>query len=218
MVQVLAFVMMMLAMAVFVLSQSVSKQAVEMIAKAVKADVKPDANVKELTKAVMDQLERIQQPEAAKAAESAAAPAAGTVAPTEEGSEKIVGLRFNGARTRTNQALAQPPVDAPQLTIGFEEKSFKIEQDRVQALAKFAGDNKVAEGGQGILIKAHAYSGDGALSEARRLAYYRAMVARKHLIDAKVRADSIRINVTDTADKQSGATVEVIVVAAGGSR
>ena len=59
MVQVLAFVMMMLAMAVFSLSQSVTKKAVEAIAKAVNADVKPNADVKQLTQSVMDQLDRL---------------------------------------------------------------------------------------------------------------------------------------------------------------
>ena len=59
MVQVLAFVMMMLAMAVFSLSQSVTKKAVEAIAKAVNADVKPNADVKQLTQSVMEQLDRL---------------------------------------------------------------------------------------------------------------------------------------------------------------
>src|ERR1700761_8411386 len=61
MVQVLAFVMMMLAMAVFVLSQSVSKKAVEAIAKAVNAEVKPNADVKQLTEAVVAQIDRLQK-------------------------------------------------------------------------------------------------------------------------------------------------------------
>ena len=63
MVQVLAFVMMMLALAVFVLSQSVSKKAVEAIAKAVNADVKPNSDLKQMTQAVMDQLQRMKSTE-----------------------------------------------------------------------------------------------------------------------------------------------------------
>ena len=60
MVQVLAFVMIMLAMAVFVMSQSVSKRAVEAVAKAVNADVKPQADMKQLTQAIMDKLQQLQ--------------------------------------------------------------------------------------------------------------------------------------------------------------
>lgn len=219
MVQVLAFVMMMLAMAVFVLSQSVAKHAVEAIAKAVHADVKPNANVKELTQAVMDQLKRLtldnHNSEADKSAPSAeipvTKPAARADAENEPSPEKIVGMRVSSARSRNDQAPVEVPPDAPRLTWGFEDRSFKIDQARVQSLAKFVDENKVVERSQTVIINAFAYSGDGALSEARRLAYYRAMMARKQLVDAKVRADTIRINVNDTADKDKGSTVEMIV-------
>ena len=59
MVQVLAFVMMLLAMAVFVLSQNVSKSAVKAIAQAANMDVPPDANVQQLTALVIDELDRL---------------------------------------------------------------------------------------------------------------------------------------------------------------
>src|ERR1700761_3231077 len=75
MVQVLAFVMMMLAMAVFVLSQSVSKHAVEAIAKAVNADVKPNADIKQLTQAVMERLQSLGSTGPAAATNSGAPPA-----------------------------------------------------------------------------------------------------------------------------------------------
>jgi len=219
MVQVLAFVMMMLAMAVFVLSQSVAKHAVEAIAKAVNAEVKPNADVKELTQAVMDQLKRmtLEKPagEASQSAPSAEAPvskqAARADAENDPGREKIVGMRISSGRSHADQATLDVPPDAPRMTLGFEDHSFKIEQARVQSMAKFVDDNKVVERSQTVVINAFAYSGDGALSEARRLAYYRAMMARKQLVDAKVRAATIRINVNDTADKDKGSTVEMIV-------
>jgi hypothetical protein len=219
MVQVLAFVMMMLAMAVFVLSQSVAKHAVEAIAKAVNADVKPNADVKQLTQAVMDQLKRmtLDKPssEANQSAPSAEAavnkPAARADAENDSSPEKIVAMRVSGARSRNDQTSVEVPPDAPRMTLGFEDRSFKIEQARVQSLAKFVDENKVVERSQTIVINAFAYSGDGALSEARRLAYYRAMMARKQLVDAKVRAVAIRINVNDTADRDKGSTVELVV-------
>jgi hypothetical protein len=219
MVQVLAFVMMMLAMAVFVLSQSVAKHAVEAIAKAVNADVKPNADVKTLTQAVLDQLKRmtLEKPagEANQSAPSAEVAvhksAPRTEAENESGPEKIVGVRVSSARSRSDQASLEVPPDAPRMTLGFDERSFKIDQAGVQSLAKFVDDNKVVERSETIVINAFAYSGDGALSEARRLAYYRAMMARKQLVDAKVRAATIRINVNDTADKDKGSTVEMIV-------
>ena len=69
----------------------------------------------------------------------------------------------------------------------------------------------VAEKSKPILVNAYAYTGEGAISEARRLAYYRAMMARKQLIDAKVRPENIKINVNDITDKAKAQTVEMIV-------
>ena len=221
MVQVLAFVMMMLALAVFSLSQSASKHAVEVIAKAVNADVKPNDNIKQMTQAVMDRLRRLKSAdsttEASKPPEiSAEAPAVPADAANDPRSEKIVGMRFSGQRSRDNQTPVQTPFDAPRITVNFEDRSFRIAQERAQSMAKFVDENKVVERAQNVIINAYAYSGDGALSEARRLAYYRAMTARKQLVDDKVRPDSIRINVYDTADKEKGSTVEMIVAAGGG--
>jgi hypothetical protein len=221
MVQVLAFVMIMLAMAVFVISQSVSKHAVEAIAKAVKVDAKPDADMKQLTQAIMEKVQQLQSAapvsETNKPSESSseAKSAAPTDAAHDSRPEKIVEMRVSGARPRNDQASVQIPPDAPRITVGFEERSSRIEQERAQSLAKFIDENKVVERTQTVIINAYAYSGDGALSEARRLAYYRAMMARKQLIDQKVRADSIRINVNDTADKDKGSTVEMIVTGNG---
>jgi hypothetical protein len=223
MVQVLAFVMMMLALAVFSLSQSASKHAVEVIAKAVNADVKPTDNIKQMTQAVMDRLRRLKSAdsttEASKPPEiSVEAPESKPAdAANDPRSEKIVGMRFSGQRSRDNQTPVQTPSDAPRITVNFEDRSFRIAQERAQSMAKFVDENKVVERAQNVIINAYAYSGDGALSEARRLAYYRAMTARKQLVDEKVRPDSIRINVYDTADKEKGSTVEMIVAVGGGA-
>jgi hypothetical protein len=146
-----------------------------------------------------------------------AAPAAPTDAANDPRSEKIVGMRFSGQRSRDNQTPVQTPADAPRITVNFEDRSFRIAQERAQSMAKFVDENKVVERAQNVIINAYAYSGDGALSEARRLAYYRAMTARKQLVDDKVRPDSIRINVYDTADKEKGSTVEMIVATGGGA-
>ena len=94
MVQVLAFVMIMLAMAVFVMSQSVSKRAVEAVAKAVNADVKPQADMKQLTQAIMDKLQQLQS----------AAPLSGSNKPsrptTEASASKSVAPANDAAKSR----------------------------------------------------------------------------------------------------------------------
>jgi hypothetical protein len=214
MVQVLAFVMMMLAMAVFVLSQSVSKKAVEAIAKAVNAEVKPNSDVKQLTQAVVAQIDRLQKsaPSASAADQSPAVkPAPTTEAAAQPDNDRPTTMRMSGRQAQPSPAPIDVPSDAPRLTVGFTERSFKIEADQAQSIAGFIGENQVATGSQTIIVNAYAYSGEGAVSEARRLAYYRGMMARKQLVDAKVKPENIRINVNDTTDKSKGLTVELIV-------
>ncbi|MET0443423.1 MAG: hypothetical protein ABWY18_12660 [Tardiphaga sp.] len=210
MVQVLAFVMMMLAMAVFVLSQSVAKHAVEAIAKVINAEVDPKADVKTMTQAVMDQVQKLQSAAAGGEAHKAEPSPATKAAATAE-SEKISGMRVAGGRSTSDNTRIQVDPAAPRLTVNFEERSFRVQPDGAASITNLVDERKIAERGQLVIINAYAYSGDGALSEARRLAYYRAMMARKQLVDAKVRPDSIRVNVTDTSDKQKGMTIDMVV-------
>lgn len=219
MVQVLAFVMMMLAMAVFVLSQSVSKRAVEAIAKAVNAEVKPNQDIKQLTQAVVEQIDRLRKsipaPDAAKPDQTPAAKSTPTAETTRPDADRPAAMRINGGQAQPSQAAIEVPPDAPRLTVGFGDKSFRIEGDQAQSIAGFIDDNKLAANKQTIVVNAYAFSGEGAISEARRLAYYRAMMARKQLVEAKIKPENIRISVNDTTDKGRGLTVELIV--AGGA-
>jgi hypothetical protein len=203
MVQVLAFVMMMLAMAVFVLSQSATKKAVEAIAAAVNADVKPNSDVKQLTQAVIDKLDVLRKstsPDPAKPPAEAA--------PSDE--QKIAGSRI-ASRAQPRTAPIEPKPDAPRLAIEFDGGSYRLDEPRARSIAGFVDQNAVADKSKSIVVNAYAYTGEGAISEARRLAYYRAMMARKQLIDAKVRPENIRINVNDIADRARAETVEMIV-------
>jgi hypothetical protein len=212
MVQVLAFVMMMLAMAVFSLSQNASKKAVEVIAKAVNADIKPDSNVKQLTQSVIEQLDRLRgSAPAVDATRPDQKPAPAVEAGVQPDAEKSAVVRLKGTRSQPSQAAAEVPPDAPRLTIGFGDRSFRIESDEARSIAKFVDDNKAAESRKAVIVNAYAYSGEGAISDARRLAYYRAMMARKQLVDAKIKPEDIRISVNDTADKGKGLTVELVV-------
>lgn len=216
MVQVLAFVMMMLAMAVFVLSQSVAKSAVEAIAKAVNADVKPDTNVKQLTDSVLEKLSEMRKTSSDPATSpSAAAPApAPAAAPAEvqvrSDTERVARLSVGPQRTQSDHVAAQAPADAPRVTVSFEDKSYRIDKERVDNVVKFISENKAVEKADLVFVNAFAFTGDGALTEARRLAYYRAMMARKQLLDAKVLAENVRITVLDTTERTKGSTVEIV--------
>jgi hypothetical protein len=227
MVQVLAFVMMMLAMAVFVLSQSVSKHAVEAIAKAANVEVKPNSDIKQLMQTVIDKIQSTQQqppknepernpatsssPPAPSVDQKSPSPIASAEAAEKSNPDTLVGKRISATRPHRDQASVKASSDSPRIRLSFETRSFRLEPDRVQSLAAFTETNRLVEGKRLILINAYAYSGDGALSEARRLAYYRAMMVRKQLIDRKVLPEDIRVNVLDTADKDEDAIVEGII-------
>ncbi|MEN3289523.1 MAG: hypothetical protein V7634_3823 [Bradyrhizobium sp.] len=219
MVQVLAFVMMMLAMAVFVLSQSVSKKAVEAIAKAVNAEVKPNADIKQLTQSIVEQVDRLRaSPPSGAAADKTpnVKPSQAAEAGAASTAERANTMRINGGQSQPSPSALDVPPDAPRMTVTFADRSFRIEAEQSQSVAKFIDENQGTATGRTIVIHAYAYSGEGAISEARRLAYYRAMMARKQLVDAKIRPENIRIGVNDTADKAKGLTVELIV--SGGAR
>jgi hypothetical protein len=207
MVQVLAFVMMMLAMAVFVLSQSVSKKAVEAIAAAVNAEVKPNSDIKQMTQAVIAKLENLR---GSTSAEPDTKPAGPKEAPTPD-EQKIAAMRVNAPRSQPRTAPIEPKPDAPRLTVEFDGGSYRIDEPRARSVAKFVDEQAVTDKSKPIVVNAFAYTGEGAISEARRLAYYRAMMARKQLIDAKVKPENIRINVNDITDKARAQTVEMIV-------
>ena len=126
-------------------------------------------------------------------------------------SDRPTTLRISRSSGSPSQAAVELPADAPRLTVGFADRSFKID-GRSSAVDR--GLRRRRSGRQDthtIVVNAYAYSGEGAISEARRLAYYRGMMARKQLVDVKVKPENIRINVNDTADKSKGMTVELIV-------
>jgi outer membrane protein OmpA-like peptidoglycan-associated protein len=220
MVQVLAFVMMLLAMAVFVLSQNVAKSAVEIIAKAANIDAPANAGVVELTAKVVDMLKQAREapprsadpanaeqkaesqssPErlAEPATQAAVAPPANVRAPLE----KI-------ANSALRQRAADPVPDGKRVLVTFGSGSFVIDGAGQSAIAGFVGEH-VAGKPTRILVRGFASPTSGSLSEARRIAYYRAVTVRKDLLAQNVPASAIQVRIVDTPDGEQGRTAEII--------
>ena len=253
MVQVLAFVMMLLAMAVFVLSQNVSKSAVESIAKAAKLNPPADATVSQLTAMVIEALEKAQAqkptppapdspsapdstPKPEDLAAAAAAPPSGaaptpmaapkpgpTAAPTtmpepvhtpEHAQASIDSTQAptpTGKRELPSKAVSDTdvPPDAKSVVLHFDAHGFAVDPGGLKDIEKLLSDAQSIEKGGQITLRAYASSVDGALSEARHLAYYRAMSVRTQLISHKVLAAKIKIKVIDVSDKARGSTVDL---------
>ena len=215
MVQVLAFVMMLLAMAVFVLSQSVSKGAVEQIAKAAKVDVPADASVAELTAKVVEQIQ--------KSAAEAQKPPSPTKPTTEKsdqnasaGGESTVVANLKPLSPSRSTAPLQvekpvePPADAKRLRVKFADRGYRIDAPNAEAIGQFVETNGFTSGKTRLVVRAYASDADGAVSEARRIAYYRGMVARKALIDRKVPPQAVEIKILDTPDKEQGSAIDIV--------
>lgn len=215
MVQVLAFVMMLLAVTVYVLSKSVSKGALEQVAKAAKVNAGPNTSVKDLTSKIVEQLqkagereavsekppEKPSEPKPEQQAAAAPSPAAPTTAAGHEA-------------TRADKP-AEPPPDAKRLRVAFAERTYRMDAAGAGQIAGFVEETGVAEGKGRLLIRAYASGASGAVTEARHLAYYRAMVARQALSARKVGAKSIDIRILDTPDKALGDAIEIFFLPEG---
>lgn len=232
MVQVLAFVMMLLAVTVYVLSKNISKGAVEKIAKAANVSPAPNTSVKELTEKIVEELNKAQQQKSegqkgdgqkgdslgAKPLESAAASQARAAELQSEGKDPTT---INTAQKgKASSALqtdqqAEPPPDAKHISIRFAERSYKVDQASIDALNAFSDEQGLMREGMRVIIRAYASNANGAVTEGRHMAYYRAMVARQLLAGRKVPPKSISIRILDTADPELGASIAIYAVREG---
>lgn len=234
MVQVLAFVMMLLAVTVYVLSKNISKGAVEKIAKAANVSPAPNSSVKELTEKIVQELTKAQEAksEAASAQGKAEGQGSGqgkgetadTAAKAQSAEKESEGkdqttINTSQKRTATSATQAdqqtEPPPDARNITIKFPERSYRLDPESATALNGFADETGIATGAARVIIRAYAANANGAVTEGRHMAYYRAMVARQALVARKVPSKSIAIRILDTSNGEQGSKIEIYAVPEG---
>ena len=134
--------------------------------------------------------------------------------PTSEGQEAKQVTRERAPAA----AAASTPIEKPQepspsakrLTLHFVPRSFKVEAEEAAPVTGFIEGNAIVGNNTKLVIRAYSAPADGALSEARRMAYYRAMMARKVLTERKVPPQNIQIKILDTPDQAQGSTVDII--------
>lgn len=215
MVKVLSFVMMLLAVAVFVLSQNVSKSMVEKIAKAAKVPVTEDIDVNELTQKVVEAIQ--QQESTPKPMQSAPPP------PTVSEETPEAASSLERAKSLESQAVSRPvnrdrkiamAPDAKSLHVRFANRDYKLDGTGAGSIAAFLDQNNLTTSQTKLVVKAYASAADASLSESRRIAYYRGMIVRKELIARKIRPDDIQVVVEDTTDATTGSGVDVFTLSA----
>lgn len=234
MVQVLAFVMMLLSMAIYVLSQNAAKNAISAIAKAENVSMPKNATVGELTDAIIEKI-RSRAAQAAMREGSATTPSSGASGAAPAGNKGAAlanaaadkpTAASQSARTLTpaNRLVAAIPFD-PQaqpsilgdkrLSVHFQNRSYELVASESVNIDAFLEKQKTANKEVSLGVRAYAYSGAGRLTEERRVAYYRALVVRAALIERKASADRLRVNVLDTLDPEQGLTVDIFVIEPG---
>lgn len=86
------------------------------------------------------------------------------------------------------------------ITLIFQPRALRPDDVMVKKFKDFLAANKAETLDAQYEIQAIANTSSGQITETRRLAYYRAMVARQLLLDSRIDAKFIRVTVVDTTN------------------
>ena len=94
------------------------------------------------------------------------------------------------------------------LTIVFQPNAASFDDAVRREITNFANKSRDAE----FIIRAFAVENGGTISEARRLAYYRAMLIRQEMIKAGLKPAQVQAQIDDSADIANRSVVRVLGV------
>ncbi|HHK75153.1 MAG TPA: hypothetical protein ENJ57_08310 [Rhizobiales bacterium] len=95
------------------------------------------------------------------------------------------------------------------LTLEFTPSNVKIDEASMKAVQSYFSSNAQVKAGGKIEIRSFANSSVGSISEARRLAYYRAMSTRNQLLKSGIDPKRISIRIRETTVKSEQDLVKV---------
>ncbi len=211
MTMMLIFIMTILAVTIFGLSQNISRSFVERIARAANVDVSSlgGSGTQELAERVASAIE--QRPQTAVAA---ATPA--EAPPASEEAANDAPAPAEPAKTFRSAAVA--PADAPGtvtverdealLTLVFSQRATGVDQATADEMKAFIAAADRADGSGLLEIKAYA-ARDGAISDARRVAFYRLMTVRQQLIAMGVQVHRIKVRIEDRDRPADGDVLQI---------
>ena len=214
MTMVLTFVMMVLGVAVFILSQNVSKVLLETIVKKVdkNIEVTPTTSVETLMDAIVEAVNKAQQKGGADASKSELQTKNELTSDTSVASltaeEKVVDMTAP-EEEKKEDAPVQAVVSQSALTLGYTGRSVKIDEAAALAINEFATNSPEAKAGARFEVRAYANVAAGGISEQRRTAYYRAMMVRKELLAAGIDPEKVKVQVEDATKDEDTQQVHV---------
>jgi Na+-transporting methylmalonyl-CoA/oxaloacetate decarboxylase gamma subunit len=202
MTMMLIFVMTILAVAIFGLSQNVSRNMVEKIAKAVNIDAtNGNETTDKLAERVMAKLE---------AASSETMVAKLDPSQIHEPDHKLNSTTVADKNLSPTPALVEQ--SAAFITVAFQKRATGLDNETSEKI-KYA----MSEGGHlqgGIEIKAFVDK-NGAVSDSRRIAFYRLLNLRTQLIAMGMSPERIKARIEDSAGNDNGDLVRIDLAKAG---
>lgn len=217
MTMMLIFIMTVLAVAIFGLSQNVSRSVVEKIAKAANVEgAGGQESLDDLASRVVAQLETGHGAgggtRLARADDGNDRPR-GPLDAAPGGSGLNPGERIASAEPAGRAEQTGPVrVDRGQaaITLAYQRRATDLDDSARQRMRELLGDGPRGR----LVIRAYADRG-GAVSDSRRVAYYRLIKLRAQMIALGFAADRIDFAIDDSAEPQAGDLVRINLAAAG---
>lgn len=102
--------------------------------------------------------------------------------------------------------------DKPMLTMVYEPRAVRLDGDATLKVKDFLEQHKDELAARRVRIRALANVRDGAVTDARRFGYYRAMAMRQLLIDLGYPAPKIVLTIDDVSDSERTDTLELFAI------
>lgn len=198
MTMILTFVMLILAVAIASMADKVSKVLVDSVTEVLDKKVEPNMTPAQLTQELIEEIKRLKKPP----------PPIQTV--PVEAPKKI-------ETKAPDSDPVTPKVDAKReqamLVLTFPANQTQIDETAQQEIRAYLETSEPAKDGAMIEVRAFASRAANSFSEARRIAYYRAMIVRSQLVSAGIAADRISTKIDEAPSDADGQAVQVFAKA-----
>lgn len=210
MVMILIFVMMVLSVAFFSASSNTSRRLIDSLAEALGTNISGVGNSNdEAARALVNKIEAERERNAMEAARLAELARQAEMTRQADLARSLLITAPVEQREGANLAIesaSAPPSPSPEqpvradrgeavLTLVFRPRATGIDAEAQKDLGRFAEEARARAPAATFRLVSYANSGAGALSDSRRVAYYRAMSARGQLIARGVPASQIILRI-----------------------
>lgn len=199
MMMMLVFVMVILAIALFGITQNASRSLVEKIADAAGLPAEGRlANTEAMARQIADALVHQRKHPPPVRTEDRASPLEGQERVVHAGEAEKAFVPKGEVRSRTSDAV---------LVLTFPERGTAINEEAGSEIRTFLEGHRDRAGQYQIHAMASIEQGNA--SDARRLAFYRALIARTRLMAAGVKAHDIQVRVVDSRNTLAANRIEI---------